>query len=410
MVKILSESRRRRERRQRALARYRWWLVKQNHLKPSKQALQVWHDQLAAHHSRDPRLLKSIKAAMASATNAELAPWKCSCMRLNKKTAEYCGQCGKHWSKVPVQEEQWNQWSHWEGRESRPRTRNQESSSTRSVSRRKKNKGKGKGKEGSKKGKDAESGSMFALPSPFSNYQSTVASTTPWVGDATTMEASPFQVSQSAQAIQATTNSELVAALNRAYGSREHMPAEVRDLVEKAAQQTSKSITKELHTETSNLGRAKKALVEIVESRRQHRQAWTQHLRDAIALWNQQLQQFTEHQAMLSEREGRAMREIQAATRAIQELNNKAVGGPEKVFTPAMPDIMENTLEEPKRDQEAEELKAQLHKVLTDCAKAAGLEIKDKAEQKEEIVTVDSDKEDQQSGKRLRSAEAPKSS
>lgn len=210
--------------------------------------------------------------------------------------------------------------------------------------------------------------------------------------------------------MQAVTNNELVAVLSRAYGTREQMPAEVRELVDKAAQQTSKSITKELHSETSNLGRAKKALVEIVESRRQHRQAWTQHLRDAIALWNKQLQQFTEHQAMLSEREGRAMREIQAATRAIQELNNKAVGGTEKAFTPAMPEILENTMEEPKKDQEAEELKAQLHKVLTDCAKAAGLEVKDKVEQKEDIVTVDSDKEDQLSGKRQRSAEPPKSS
>ena len=410
MVKILSESRRRRERRQRAQARYQWWLVKQNHLKPCKQTLQNWHNQLAAHHSRDPRLLKSIKAAMANATTAELVPWKCSCTRLNKKTAEYCGQCGKHWSKVTAQEDQWNQWSQWEGWEDRPKTRKQESSTARSASRRRKNKGKGKGKEGSKKGKDTESGSMFTLPSPFSDYQSTAASTTPWVGDAAPSETSPFQVSQSAQAMQAATNNELAAALSRAYGSRDQMPAEVRELVDKAAQQTSKSITKELHSETSNLGRAKKALVEIVESRRQHRQAWTQHLRDAIALWNKQLQQFTEHQAMLSEREGRAMREIQAATRAIQELNNKAVGGPEKVFTPTMPEIMENTVEEPKKDQEAEELKAQLHKVLTDCAKAAGLEVKDKVEQKEEIVTVDSDKEDQQTGKRQRSTEGPKSS
>eukprot|EP00434_Breviolum_minutum_P040814 symbB.v1.2.036287.t1/scaffold5089.1/size31073/1 len=39
--------------------------------------------------------------------------------------------------------------------------------------------------------------------------------------------------------------------------------ADVRELVDKVAQQSSKNITKELHTEISNLGRAKKALVEI---------------------------------------------------------------------------------------------------------------------------------------------------
>lgn len=161
MVTILSESRRRRERRQRALARHQWWLVKQNHLKPSKKTLQAWYATLAAHHSRDPRLLKSIKAAMASASNTELVPWKCSCMRLNKKTAEYCGQCGKHWTKVQgLQESQWNKWSQWERWENRPTAQERESSQkARSASRRRKNKGgKGAGKDGSKKGKDAESG------------------------------------------------------------------------------------------------------------------------------------------------------------------------------------------------------------------------------------------------------------
>lgn len=245
----------------------------------------------------------------------------------------------------------------------------------------------------------------FALPSPFANYQSPPTSTTPWVGEAQVQEASPFQPSQSSQAMQTATSTELVAALNKAYGTREQMPADVRELVDKVAQQSSKNITKELHTETSNLGRAKKALVEIVESRRQHRQAWTQHLRDSIAMWNKQLQQFTEHQAMLSEREGRAIREIQSATRAIQELNNKAVGGSDKTFTPSMPEVMESSLEEPKKDQEAEDLKAQLHKVLADCAKAIGVESKEGLNSKEDIVTIDSDKEDLQTSKRARSAE-----
>ena len=345
---------------------------------------------------------------MASASNTELVPWKCSCMRLNKKTAEYCGQCGKHWTKVQgLQEKQWNKWSQWERWENRPTAQERESSQkARSASRRRKNKGgKGAGKDGSKKGKDAESGQPFALPSPFVNYQSPPTSTTPWVGEAQVQEASPFQPSQSSQAMQTATSTELVAALNKAYGTREQMPADVRELVDKVAQQSSKNITKELHTETSNLGRAKKALVEIVESRRQHRQAWTQHLRDSIAMWNKQLQQFTEHQAMLSEREGRAIREIQSATRAIQELNNKAVGGSDKTFTPSMPEVMESSLEEPKKDQEAEDLKAQLHKVLADCAKAIGVESKEGLNSKEDIVTIDSDKEDLQTSKRARSTE-----
>ena len=255
--KILTTSRRRRERRQRALARHQWWLVKQNHLKPSKQTLQAWFTTLAAHHSRDPRLLKSIKAAMATASNAELAPWKCSCMRLNKKTAEFCGQCGKHWTKVPSLQptKQWNAWSQWEGWENHSKAQQQESSARqRSASRRKKPKGgKGGSKDGSKKGKEQDNGQPFSLPSPFVTYQPPTSST-PWVGETTPTEVSPFQVSQQSNAAQSSTNAELVAALTKAYASKEQMPSEVRELVDRAAQQNSKSITKELHSAIVHFG------------------------------------------------------------------------------------------------------------------------------------------------------------
>ena len=57
---------------------------------------------LAKHHSFDPRFLARIKSAM------ELQPWKCACVRLNKKVALTCASC--KWGYAPApQAWQWDQ-------------------------------------------------------------------------------------------------------------------------------------------------------------------------------------------------------------------------------------------------------------------------------------------------------------
>lgn len=49
---------------------------------------------------------------------------------------------------------------------------------------------------------------------------------------------------------------------------------------------------------------------------------------ESLQMWSQQLQDYTQQQATISEKEGKALRGIQAATRAIQDLNAKAGGAP----------------------------------------------------------------------------------
>ena len=105
-------------------------------------------------------------------------------------------------------------------------------------------------------------------------------------------------------------NSELVAALAKAYPDKKQMPADVRELLDKANQHTSRSITKDLHTETSNLGKAKKLLQEVSEAKRAHKQAWTRHLADSIELWQKQLAEYNQQQSLLAERESKAARDI----------------------------------------------------------------------------------------------------
>lgn len=72
-----------------------------------------------------------------------------------------------------------------------------------------------------------------------------------------------------------------------------------------------------------------------------------------------------------------------------------------------MPELLEST-DVAKKDQDTEDLKAQLHKVLSDCAKAIGVD--GKSGSKEEVIEVDSEKEDATNGqgsKRPRSTEVP---
>ena len=107
--------------------------------------------------------------------------------------------------------------------------------------------------------------------------------------------------------------------LPKHFRTKSQMPEELRDLVEKANLQSSKSITKDLHSATSSLGKSKKLLQEVVEAKKAHKQAWTRHLTESLELWQKQLQDFTQQQAMLAEKENKAIRDIQLANKSITE-------------------------------------------------------------------------------------------
>ena len=131
------------------------------------------------------------------------------------------------------------------------------------------------------------------------------------------------------------------------------------------------------------------------------KQAWVSHLMESLQMWSQQLQDYTQQQATLSEREGKAMRDINAATRAIQDLNAKAGGN--SISLPAADFSM--PVAETSADPEEENMKTKLQHLFKDCAKAAGLKItKDgKDESMVETIQSDDDGQDGPKGKRARS-------
>ena len=178
------------------------------------------------------------------------------------------------------------------------------------------------------------------------------------------------------------------------------MPEELRDLVDKANLQSSKSITKDLHSATSSLGKSKKLLQEVVEAKRAHKQAWTHHLVESLELWQKQLQDFTQQQATLAEKENKAIRDIQIANKNIQSLNLQAAGtdGPHVAVEPAP---LSNPDLSTQKDKEMIDLQKKLQKCFGECMVAAGLkEAKDTVEN-----ILDSDDEEEKKRKRLRSQE-----
>ena len=177
-------------------------------------------------------------------------------------------------------------------------------------------------------------------------------------------------------------NAELIAALKRAYP--EGLPSEVQDLIEKNTESTSKQLTKDLHSATTSLGRARKALREAQSAESAHRQAWLRHLKEATKQWEEQLDLYRRKQSQFQEAKLRAGQEVEAARKLIQSLNS-ATAPKESVTAPV--EEVEEVKTGVAEAQEEEELKRSLQSTLTACAQAAGLEI-----QTEEI-TIHSDEE-----------------
>ena len=158
---------RRRQRRQRALARALWNQHKLGVKRLSSSDLAKIASTLSKHHSRDPHFIKHIKMAEDS------YPWRCYCGRLNGKKHNNCPDRKRHWSSgVPhpnapksprashqdQKQSQQPKQSNWDWHNTQHQPNKQNRKGDRSESARRK-KGKGKGK------KSHESGNM--QPSPF---------------------------------------------------------------------------------------------------------------------------------------------------------------------------------------------------------------------------------------------------
>ena len=135
-ITLLSGTRKRRQRRQRAAARTAWYQHRTGQVPLNKLELLRIKSTLAKHHSRDSNFILTIQKHI-NMDSADLYPWKCShCQRINKKIATKCVMCHAHWTSgtrhktepkqqqtyqatayrdawPPQQRFDWEQWEEW---------------------------------------------------------------------------------------------------------------------------------------------------------------------------------------------------------------------------------------------------------------------------------------------------------
>ena len=311
--------------------------------------------------------------------------WTCPCGRLCGKRHAHCPDCMTHWSagtphsntpKSPrsyAQQESW-EWPQDRGRSSKKQ--NRQNPQTRSASQRK---GKGKGHHG-----DA------TTPSPF--QQTTM---TPWPAQETPF-AFPAPPSQSALPASSTTSSspmdmELLSAIRKLYPDISQAPEDLQAAVEKVEKASTKMFGKDLHKASTAVDKAAKELRNLREAKMGHRGKWLQHLRDAAVSWEAQLKQYTDQQSNYSGLIKKAKLELETARKTLSILNKKAADahGGELPETEAVAEP-----EELAKDQEARELEQQVQAVLQSCAKSVN---------KDEIMEVSEEDEEEPKNKRPRS-------
>ena len=93
---------------------------------------------------------------------------------------------------------------------------------------------------------------------------------------------------------------ELAAAIRKAYPDVNHIPSEIREVLEKTDSLAGKQLTQELHRATTALGKAQRSVKELEDGREKHRLQWLSHVKDSLQMWEQQLQDYEARQQQLS--------------------------------------------------------------------------------------------------------------
>lgn len=192
--------------------------------------------------------------------------------------------------------------------------------------------------------------------------------------------------------------SDLIAAIRKAFPDVNSMPQEVREALDKSEQGVTRQVTQDLHRATASLGRAQKAVRELMESRDRHKQKWMQYLQDSLKLWNDQMTAFDAQQESFVQAIAKAKEGMNQAHHNIQVLNARAAGkpAPEQLVTPK-----DELGFPPDMDPEEKAARKKLRDLMAQCAiKACG---NTKEEKTEAEAILDSDDE-RRENKRHRSA------
>jgi len=258
----------------------------------TKVQLQAIHHRLARHHSRDSAFLRAIAAAME--------PWRCSCGRLNKKTARVCGSC--QWGYAPPpsqwqwQQPTWNaQWdeNQWVKSPRRREVQSQSQSprartaSPRQRTQQQSHKTRSRRKNGKNKQKQKDQEEELEEP--------------PWEWQTPSLPALPASASSQSQATSKIEQKykELVHQLKK---TPEQLTPEVQALVTKEIVSETQGAAKSLHSMVSKMEKAQKALDAANGARLQLHSRWRTFMAAAIPRWTKWVEDFQKDDAELHDK------------------------------------------------------------------------------------------------------------
>ena len=219
---------------------------------------------------------------------------------------------------------------------------------------------------------------------------------TPWPPLDSTSSAVPSLASLATLAPAATPNGELISALKKAYP--DGLPQEVQDVIDKNSDTNARQLTKDLHSATTALGRARKAYRDAQAAETAHRQAWLKHLKEATKQWEEQLDQYRRKQTQFQEAKMKAGQEVETARKTIQALNSHTTAS----GTTAPMEDLEEVKPGAGEAQEEEDLKQSLQSALIACAEATGIQMKKPIDE----IQIHSDGEEEQQRKRTKAEAA----
>ena len=312
-------TRRRFLRRQRAKARFRWFLHQRGLVPLGTSQLQALYKQLANHHSRDPGLLHRVRRALLHSAMAMWIPWTCLCGRKNGKAAAYCASCGQPWD--PTYLSQANQYETPNGPWPNPDGWNQptgdQSPRRRTPSRHRPghgkgqqaqhgrpsahtNKGKGQkagqGKNGKGKGNGNTGKSRIPPPPPPGGPPTEPVWTPPTTATPSTATSSQPTAPTKEQTQAEAALQSLMTVLRR---NSEQLTPELQEAMQSITTQEQKNSGRQLHSAVTRWSKAQSNHLEAVRARAQLHAAWRSFVSEAISRWEQYATEFTQQDASL---------------------------------------------------------------------------------------------------------------
>ena len=323
---------------------------------------------LEGHHSADPVHLAHIRRLadhQGQFIMEEDDSWRCKkCYKIASWSHVHCPFCGGHWSKMadsnytpqrrrartPTARQVHQDRTDWEwSREQNRSTSRRRSTSNQSTNSNRQSR-KNRGRRGRGRGNKNEEVPTYAKPTL----------PPPWMPNSGNSAAATLVTENTSTD---TENYEMAQALREAYPDPKNRPDNVRRVLDKADQHTTKHLTSALHRSTDALDKARSTLRQLQEAQHKHRQSWLRHLKQVMESLEKQMVAFDEQQQDYGQRITNGRRAINTSRREIQRLNTQAslASMPETVIE----DDFDETL--PEYDKEEKKLRSQVGELLTKC-------------------------------------------